>query len=541
MNYGSVFSGKNTPQTQPIPGTAQVENSAGGYAFAVSPWSRLRRFLILGSEGGSYYATERALTVENATTAMALIKEDGLRVLMMVQDVVQGNLAPKVDPALFVFGLVLAYGNEAAKRDAYVALPGLCKTSTHLFQVLAVIKEHRGWSRGLRKAVARFYTLKSLSQVELQVIKYRNRAGYTHRDALRLSHPATTNKTLADIFAYVVARDAAKPYTTPDVPLIQAFEDLQANPSVERAVGAIKSENLPWEAIPSDLLKSPEVWRALIPNMGMTALLRNLGRMTACGALDARDGALDSVVQNVIARITDPKQMVGLHPYAIFVASKTYGEGHGFRGSLTWMPVMAIVAALDAAFYKSFGTIEASGKSIMLAVDVSGSMDSQVIANSNISAREAAAVMALATANIEPRTSILAFTADSYGRTASNKLVPANITPQMSLQQVIKQMKSIPLGMTDCSLPVEYALERKLFVDLFVIYTDNESYAGKRHATQALAEYRRVVNPNAKLVAVAFTATEYSIADANDPGMMDLVGFDSSGPNLISRFAAGSI
>jgi 60 kDa SS-A/Ro ribonucleoprotein len=38
-----------TPQAEPIPDTTQIPNSAGGYAWAVDHWSRLDRFLVLGS------------------------------------------------------------------------------------------------------------------------------------------------------------------------------------------------------------------------------------------------------------------------------------------------------------------------------------------------------------------------------------------------------------------------------------------------------------------------------------------------------------
>jgi len=55
-----------TPQSEPIPGTDQVPNSGGGFAFAIDRWDRLDRFLVLGSEGGTYYIGERELTVENA-------------------------------------------------------------------------------------------------------------------------------------------------------------------------------------------------------------------------------------------------------------------------------------------------------------------------------------------------------------------------------------------------------------------------------------------------------------------------------------------
>ncbi len=55
-----------TPQSDPIPGSAQVPNSAGGFAWALDKWSRLDRFLVLGTEGGTYYVGERELTVQNA-------------------------------------------------------------------------------------------------------------------------------------------------------------------------------------------------------------------------------------------------------------------------------------------------------------------------------------------------------------------------------------------------------------------------------------------------------------------------------------------
>ena len=64
MSYPRRHGTRRVPQWVPLPG--QVVNSAGGHAWAVDVWTRLRRFLVLGSEGGSYYATESTLTRENA-------------------------------------------------------------------------------------------------------------------------------------------------------------------------------------------------------------------------------------------------------------------------------------------------------------------------------------------------------------------------------------------------------------------------------------------------------------------------------------------
>ena len=102
MSYlGTVHNNKITPQSQPIPGTQQCPNSAGGFSFPVDDWTRLHRFLILGSEGGSYYATEQALTKENTEAVQRCIQADGNRTVNEIVSVSNAGRAPKNDPAIF--------------------------------------------------------------------------------------------------------------------------------------------------------------------------------------------------------------------------------------------------------------------------------------------------------------------------------------------------------------------------------------------------------------------------------------------------------
>ena len=53
MKFAKYISKKMTPQSMPIPGSNQIQNSAGGYTWADDPWQLLDRFLILGTEGGT--------------------------------------------------------------------------------------------------------------------------------------------------------------------------------------------------------------------------------------------------------------------------------------------------------------------------------------------------------------------------------------------------------------------------------------------------------------------------------------------------------
>ena len=48
------------------------------------------------------------------------------------------------------------------------------------------------------------------------------------------------------------------------------------------------------------------------------------------------------------------------------------------------------------------------------------------------------------------------------------------------------------MGGTDCALPMIYAKQKKLKIDVFIVYTDSETWFGKIHPTEALKQYRRV-------------------------------------------------
>jgi len=143
--YASLVSTKRTPQSEKIPGSKQVKNSAGGYSFKVDNFTRLERFLILGSEGGSYYAKERKLTQENAKGVLKCIEEDGLETVRRIIAVSREGRAPKNDPAIFALALAATFGNEETKSAALTGAQEVCRIGTHLFQFAAACNELRGW------------------------------------------------------------------------------------------------------------------------------------------------------------------------------------------------------------------------------------------------------------------------------------------------------------------------------------------------------------------------------------------------------------
>lgn len=529
--YVTHVSPKTTPQSEPIPGKKMVKNSAGGYTFQVGPFERLLRFLILGCDKGTYYASARKLTQENAACVNQCADVDYIKAVDTIVQVSLDGRAPKNDPAIFALALLASHKDNKVRKYALSKLNDVCRIGTHLFQFVDAVNELRGWGRGLREAVSKWYSDKTPDKVAYQVTKYQQRGGWSHRDVLRLTHPKVTCPKLNSIFQYITQREKWQQETQIAPSLLYLTEQMKNVTDPKQAAKLIvESEgDLAREHIPTSLLNSPEVWDALLQHMPPTAMVRNLNKMTAVGLLKP----LSKATKKVCAVLLDKEVLkrARLHPVTLLNAYKQYGEGRGLRGSLTWTPVSQIVDALHNAFYLAFDNVEPTGKSFLLGLDVSGSMGWCDIAGTSLTAREGATVMSMVTARTETNYAVMAF---------CGQFVPIDIQATDSLETVINKTSALQFGSTDCALPMIYASQNKLDVDCFIVYTDNETWCGTVHPVQALAKYRSKFNSNAKLIVCGMTATNFSIADPNDPYSMDIVGFDTSTPELIGNFVRGN-
>lgn len=521
---------RTTPQNRPAD-PRQVVNNAGGYTFPVTPEVRLRRFLTLGTDGGTYYVGSKDLTEDNAAVVLDFARNRTSDLVDEVVTLSTAGRAPRQNPALFALAAAASLGDLDGRCAALDALPRVARTGTHLFLFARYVEQFRGWGRGLRRAVGAWYTDKTVGQLAYQVVKYRQREGWSHRDLLRLSHPKTTEDSRKRLFDWTCGRDI----TFDGLPLLEGFHRVR-EAAPKDVPTLVRRYKLSWEMLPDAALNEAAVWEALLDNgIPHTALIRQLPRLTNLGLLSPlspRTGA-------VVAQLTDGERLrkARVHPINILVALRTYAAGHGARGTATWSPSRPIVDALDAAFYAAFGAIEPTGKAHLLALDVSSSMTWATISGLPLTPREASAALALVTAATESRYEIVGFTgAGSPGSGIS----PLSIGPRQRLNDAICAVSNLSFGRTDCSLPMLYALENNLHVDVFSIWTDNETWAGRVHPHQALRRYRERVNPDAKLVVVGMTSTRFSIADPNDAGMLDVAGFDTAVPNLLADFARGA-
>jgi 60 kDa SS-A/Ro ribonucleoprotein len=533
MDALAAISTRRTPQAEQAD-ERQIPNAAGGYGFKLSDDVRIHRFLTLGTDSGTYYTSERDLTKANAEVILKAAQDRGTWLVEQIVAVSTAGRVPRQNPAIFALAAVSALADDDGRKAALTALPAVCRTGTHLFLFARYVEQFRGWGRGLRSAVGRWYTDRDVDDVAYQVVKYRQREGWGHRDLLRLAHPETAEDTRRALFDWIThGVDVGGP------PLVTAFTKAQTTTDVVEWVGLIQEHPLSWEMLPDVALSEPKVWHALIAKgMPQNALMRQLSRLTRLGVLQGKTR------ETVVGQLTDRDRLRKgrVHPINVLVALRTYAAGRSMRGDSEWTPDRRIVDALDGAFYAAFQTIEPAGKRTLIALDVSGSM-TQAVSGLPISCREASAALALVTMATEPDVDVVGFTSagGTWGWNRGSALTELPISPRQRLDDAIRAVSNLPFGGTDCALPMVWAQQNKREYDTIIVITDNETWAGNVHPHQALREYREQVVPDARLVVVGMTATDVSIADPGDPGSLDIAGMDSAVPVLIADFSRGAV
>lgn len=538
---------KEVSQFQPL-SARQVKNKSGAYVWQVDDMMKLQRFIFLGTDNSFCYRVgDVEMKRENAACIDRLIGEGrGEEVVEFIRNISDSGRAAKQQPTLFALAICARCNNEKTKKAAYRVLNEVCRIPTHLFLFVKYceqVSSGTGWGRAHKTAITNWYERKAENPRALGrlITKYRKREGWTHRDIFRLAHPVPVADSLKIVARYVMKNldEALKlaDEIEKDEKIVQLVEYLKAAeearrcPDEDRMVELINSQSLEREHVTTQLLNSKKVWAALIKNLGMEAIIRNLGKITSMDMC----GIGSPVETEIVSKLTDVNALKSarVHPFKVLLALNTYRNGKGDKGSLSWIPNPKVIEALDKAFYLAFEAVEPTKKRYLLAIDVSGSMNVPCIGSSSISCRDAAAAMMMVTARTEENYDVVAF---------SHELRKMDITKSDTLDSVLDKTKRIPFGGTDCALPMLWAEKNKRLYDVFIVYTDSETWYGKVHPSRALQDYRvNMQNPDAKLIVVGMAANNFTIADPDDYGMLDVVGFDSAATRTIEKFSLGEM
>lgn len=532
MGYTDLFNTR-VPQTKPIPGreAEMVKNNAGGFVFQIDAESQLRRFLILGSDSPTYYASAQDLTLENAKIVIEYSLHEPQKCAGIIAEISYGGQAMRNDNAIFALALMAEKSTADARKAAFSVVNRVCRTGSHFMLFNKYLKDLGGKSNGSRRRMMQnWFAEKDAAQIAYQMLKYRNRYGWTNYDLLNYAHATSDDEKVRRVFKYLINGEV-----TGDAgeisPEYEGYLVVTQEGQTEKGVvDAIDKYGLTWEFIPSQWLESDKVWRALLPNLPYTALIRNLGQLTSRKIISTMSNEGKLVAEKLSNGELIKRARV--HPFTILVAQRVYQAGGGIKGDKHWIPANRIVEALEGAFYDAFNYVEPSGKNYFFGIDASGSTGMQVSNNIPMTVSEAEAVMAMVAARTEENVYTEAY--------ANGRPLGVNIFKTDSLSSAADKVLKQTVGSTDLAAPMKHARDMDMPIDCFVILTDNETWAGRRHPVQELRFYREWKgDPSVKMIVAAFTSTGFSIADPADPFNLDIVGLDTNTPRLISEFAKG--
>lgn len=588
-----------TSQAAPIPGreTEMVQTTAGGFAFEITPFQQLERFLILGTEGGTYYASEKKHTEKAIACLPKCIELDGRRTVDLIVNISKSGRAPKNDPAVLALALVASYPQDKMKkvREIYAevwrlsheikkralteaekaALTQLkaegklidrelaryrptqayaldcwldvCRFGTDQLHFADYLKELRGFGRHVTASLAKAFTGDAYGVIR-NVTKYQQRDGWSQNGLLQQAHPVPPTNTHNAIFKWITNGSMPAGAVPVDVSsddkalnFLWAYEEAKKRAAVKDVRGVcdlIAMYRLEREHLPTEMLTERSVWETLLLNLKPHALLRNLSKLSAIGLLT--DGNFN-IVNHVTGILTDEEliKRQRVHPFAILAALTAYRLGHGIKGNLTWTPSQKVLAALDAAYYLAFPHVEPTNKRRGLYIDISGSMESGTIAGiPGMTPRMAAAALAMLVIRTEPNYIVKGFCTSGTGWSYGNDvLIEIPINKTTTLQSAMDTMAQMNMGGTDLALPFVSALRDKQALDSVEVYTDNEVYLRRgEQPSVMLKRYRKEMSIYTKFVVNAMTVTNFSVADPADLGSLDVVGLDTATPQLVADF-----
>lgn len=489
-----------------------------------------------------------------------VLKGRGSYIVNKISEFATSHAVAKSDILLNSLAYCVTLQGGTLRQNVYSLVPKICRTPTDLFKFLTfeasfTPNKKGSFGRSKRRLVAQWYNVevKSAKQLAVLLTKYKRRSGWTHADVLRLAHVKPVNEVRGLLFRYALKGfedlnenckvdsldEALRAEAQSILDYLEVIEIVRHSRDEDQVAELVTKHDLLHQHVPTWMSHSKLVWRALLEKMPLLATIKNLGRVSSVGLLDAANQ--DSCVQVVKRRLEDGEHLkqAKIHPFTILIAWKTYESGHGDRGSLKWKPNPQIVAALSNAFNLSFRVISPTNKRYLLAIDCCESMTiGGVMDTPSVSPLLASAAMAIALSYKEPSSQIVVLS--SGVEQLSN--IPSQPTLD-GLYKLLSKKVGRGSGSTDCSCPMTWAKERKQPVDVFVVYTCQNGQGSAKTPVQALKEYRTEMKlPYTRLVVVALTsAVKCQDPSEFDVGTIYLSGFDASIHEIIQSFVLGQL
>lgn len=493
---------------------AQHINRAGAPSFRRSLKEQVVAVLSTGTLGDTYYVSRKEICEEAIgvlTEARNQCPEFLAKALVWARN--KGMLK-----TLPVLGLVvLSAGGSKTKVLFGQTFPHVVKTPDDLRSFVMICKSGAIPGRkGLGGMTVSLVKAFLLAMSEYHTVKYgsSNSREITLRDIIRMAHPNPGSPEVAERLGWLVRGRRSLGINQDYNRQIRSLEALKMAPAEDAQLALIREGRLPYEVVvPSLKATSTAIWRELLRQAPYLNLLRNLNTFTRHQVFSHEEE-----VGYVVKRLTDPiaVRRSKVLPFRFFNAWQAYmrNENHDSR----------IANALRAALELSFANMPSFGNRVVaIGTDVSGSMNSQVSDKGSTRFIDIAGIFTGALLKrIENRAVPLPFET----RVRSN-----NLSSRDDIMVSADKIAQMGGGGTAVGAPIEYLLDRKIKVDVFIGITDNEDWAyGEEYSCsgsflELWRRYRKEIAPEAQAFLVTIASYRDAVAPEGEDGVHFIYGW----------------
>lgn len=542
-------------EARPIPNT----RNADGYPAHTLPLEhQYYQMLMTNTLGNVFYANSRNLVQGSKRMHRAMLKTDSLFMARAIKNArTEGYM--RMQP---IIGLAYLSLDKSQNRWVFKKIfNNVIRTVKDLIDFvtfLETIRNGRGLGRKVKSAINSWLLL---NLTEYQAIKYGGDKGvklvcgscgytqnpgghvqrcpkcrsndvriktfWTLRDIIRVTRPKPVTPFHESLFRYIVR--GLQYHDIPQLPQISCVEELKEVTRVynqgetekrrylELVRTLVSKGRLPYEVVIGIVAPVSNVWEYLMKQMPMFALLRHLNTLQRHDVFNERNN-----VKYVCSRLTDKNAIAKsmIWPNQIARAYRNYGGNTEILDALREMA--------DTAF-SNLPKIPGITKFFL---DISGSM------NGNL--KEHGAILGMGALRNSEDAEFWCFGTELwYPRISTRDCVLTNVDRVVDMDgggtnigmcmehmlgQINNNRSDYYYGGYERNVPMGVRSNSPVFADNIIILTDEQQNAGTP-LIKKFREYRRTVNPDAKLFIIDVSPYHEHVADADEPGVYFIFGW----------------